>query len=301
MNIKQFRYVFVLAHEGTFSRASSVLNISQPSLSQYIKKIENQLGMPIFERTGGDVRLTDAGKIYIEVGRQIFDLEHQMEVRLSDIRQEKSGSIVIGAAPFRSAGMMPIIVKAFQTKYPGFHLIIDERGTTELLDGAEHGEFDLCLVTLPVNEHLFQYEKIMEEEIILAVPPDYPSFETKAVVGRKYKSIDARQIDGKSFVMVQETQVMQRALNNLCIDYNLKLKKAAVVKALESQISMVRAGVGLALVPVGIERFCPPGEVQFYSFQQELPRREVVVMWPKDRKLSRATRALIDIMKTIQW
>ena len=78
MNMKQLKYVLVLAHEGSFSLAADTLGISQPSISQYIKKIEKEQGVELFDRTSGDVRITDAGRIYIEDGRKILDLEKQM-------------------------------------------------------------------------------------------------------------------------------------------------------------------------------------------------------------------------------
>jgi DNA-binding transcriptional LysR family regulator len=74
-----------------------------------------------------------------------------------------------------------------------------------------------------------------------------------------------------------------------------------VVKSLEAQIAMVRAGVGMALLPSGIERFCSPNEVTYYSFKQDLPKRDVVVMWQRDRQLNQVTRDLIDMMKNISW
>lgn len=109
MNTKQFQYVLALAQEGSFSKAADTLNITQPSLSQYIKKIEKQIGLVLFDRTNGDVRLTDAGKVYIETGRKILDLEHRMENSFTDLSNYKTGSLIIGAAPYRAASMLPTI------------------------------------------------------------------------------------------------------------------------------------------------------------------------------------------------
>lgn len=69
MNTKQFKQALVLAHEGSFSKSADVLNITQPSLSQYIKKIEKEIGLELFDRTNGDVQTTDAGHVYINAGR----------------------------------------------------------------------------------------------------------------------------------------------------------------------------------------------------------------------------------------
>ncbi len=85
MNTKQLKYVLTLVREGTFSRAAEVLNITQPSLSQYIKKIEKEIGLELFDRANGDIRLTDAGRVYVEAGRKILDLEHQMENSFTDL------------------------------------------------------------------------------------------------------------------------------------------------------------------------------------------------------------------------
>lgn len=100
MNAKQFKYVLVLANEGSFSKAADTLNITQPSLSQYIKKIEREVGLPLFDRTNGDVRITGAGRVYIETVRQILNLEYQGETAFSDFAGNRDGSLTIGVACF---------------------------------------------------------------------------------------------------------------------------------------------------------------------------------------------------------
>lgn len=301
MNTKQLEYVLVLSREGSFSKAAESLNITQPSLSQYIKKIETEIGLPLFDRTNADVRLTDAGHVYLESGKRILDLEQQMNAKFQDIAEHKSGTLRIGTSPFRSASMMPTVVKHFQSIYPGMHLVIDEMETHELLDGCEHGDFDFCLTMLPVDERVFAYESIVDEELVLAVPADASPLSSVSLPDRKYPAVDTKQLNGLSFIMITESQFMQKALNRLCLDHNLNIRTAAVVKSLEAQIAMVRAGVGVALVPTGIERFCNDNEVRFYSFTQPLPKRKVVAMWRKDRYLSQAARDLIEAMKKTDW
>ncbi len=301
VNTKQLEYVLVLSREGSFSKAAEALNITQPSLSQYIKKIEKEIGLSLFDRINGDVRLTDAGRVYLESGKQILDLEQQMNAKFQDIAKHKAGTLRIGTSPFRSASMMPTIAKYFHDIYPGMFLIIDELETNELIDGCEHGDFDFCLTMFPVDDQLFAYESIAEEELVLAVPASVVPIASTTLLDRKYPAIDANQLNDLSFVMITESQVMQKALNSLCLEHKLSIHTAAVVKSLEAQIAMVCAGVGVALVPTGIERFCNENEVHFYSFTQQLPKRKVVAMWRKDRYLSQAARDLIDGIKKIDW
>ena len=301
MNLKQYEYIMTLANKKSFSLASEELGISQPSLSQYVKRIEKENGVALFERLNGEVRLTDAGRAYIKAGREILDIEHRMRGMFNDLAEHKAGSIVIGTSPYRSAGMMPSVVKKFQEKYPGMHLVIEEMTSQELIDAAEHGQFDLCLTMLPINEQLFSYERIAEEELVLAVPNYFPPIQAISIPSRKYPAIDATAVNHQPFVMITESQWMQRALDCLSIDYHLSLKKAAVVKSLEAHIAMVRAGVGMALLPSGIERFCAPDEVTFYSFKQALPKREVAVIWRRECPPTQVTKALVQLMKEISW
>lgn len=301
MNTKQFHYVQVLAQEGSFSRAADVLGITQPSLSQYVKKIEKELGAELFDRANGDVRVTDAGRAYLNAGSKILELEHQLEVELSDISENRSGSLIVGAAPYRAAGMIPAVAREFQKLHPGMHLVVREGTTAELSEEMAHGSFDLALTLLPVDRRLFEYEKVAEEELLLAVPAGYPAFPAQRIPERKYPAVDAGVLSGQPMVMLTSAQFMQRRLTELAEDMGLRLRTAAVVKSLEAQIAMVRAGVGLALTPTGIERFCSPGEVVFYSFRQALPKRELVIMWRKDRKLSRAAEELKRVIREFDW
>ncbi len=165
----------------------------------------------------------------------------------------------------------------------------------------EHGGDDLALTLLPLDKRLFSYEKIMEEEIILAVPSFMPVFPTETLAGRRYPAVDAAVLNGQSLIMLTDGQFMQKQLENLRMDYGLSFSTAAVVKSLEAQIEMVKAGVGIALMPSGIERFCQDDSVTFYSFTDDLPKREVVVMWRKSQKLSKAAEKLKHVIHDISW
>lgn len=105
MNTKQFQYVLTLAHEGSFSKAADTLNITQTSLFQYIKKVEKEIGLYLFDRKKGDIRLTDTELVYIDAGKKILDIEYQMENCFTDLVSYKTGSLIIGAAPYRAASI----------------------------------------------------------------------------------------------------------------------------------------------------------------------------------------------------
>ena len=288
MNLKQFRYVLTLADEGSFSRTAETLNIKQPSLSQYIKKIEKEVGMELFDRSGGDVRLTDAGRAYIDIGRKMLDLEHQLEGRFSDLASFKSGSIVIGISAHRSVALMPPIVSAFKSLYPGITLRIVERYRAELLEAAEHGEFDLVITTLPVASDLFTFETLFVEENVVASKLPLPSEE-----GAKFPVISASVLNGLSFAMLNEEHLMQRELNELIKKNGLILKKEVECTSLEALVEMVKEGIGAAFIPACLAK---DPSLHYYSIKETVPKREIVVMYRKEQYLSKAVLDLKALM-----
>lgn len=305
MNMKQLRYVLVLAHEGSFSKAADTLGITQPSLSQYIKKIEKEQGVELFDRTGGDVRVTDAGRVYIEAGRKILDLEKQMERKFEDLSAYRSGSIVVGVSPHRCIHLMPEIVKRFQRLYPGMHLVIEERAGASLLDDAEHGLFDICIANLPVDEKIFNYQLMMEEEVLLAVNTNmdlYKKLKSKTVnvEGRKYPAVDLTELAGEGFVTLAESQAMQKVLDDICIEAGFQVKTAVECRTIETQFAMVRAGIGAALVPSGISYFSNADKVAFFSFIQSVPYRDMAVINRKGQYISKAVKDLIQILVSLE-
>ncbi|NMA36659.1 MAG: LysR family transcriptional regulator [Clostridiaceae bacterium] len=304
MNMKQLRYVLVLAHEGSFSKAADSLGITQPSLSQYIKKIEKKQGVQLFDRTGGDVRVTDAGHVYIEAARKILDLEQQMERKFEDLSTYKSGSIVVGVSPHRCIHLMPEIVKRFQKFYPGMRLVIEERGGASLLDDAAHGQFDLCIANLPIDEKIFNFQLIMEEEVLLAVNMETPIYQklkktAVKVDGRKYPAADYKEIAGERFATLADSQPTQKSLDEICAIAGFRVVNAVECRTIETQFAMVRAGIGAALVPSGISKFSNAEKVAFFSFAQSVPYRDMAVVYRKEQYLSKAVKDLMQIIVSL--
>lgn len=292
MNLKQFKYVLTLADQHSFSSAADVLNITQPSLSQYIKKIEREIGAVLFDRTNGDVRLTDAGRAYIEVGRKMLDLEHQLEEQLSDIAAYKSGTISIGISAHRSVALMPSVVKEFKKLYPGITLQIVEKKRHELIESAEHGEFDLVVTTLPVDDTLFDTELLFVEENVIATPAPLPG---QDVEGRKFPVINAAVLNNLPFAMLNDDHLMQRELEELIRTQKLKLRKEVECTSLEALVEMVREGIGYAFIPACLAK----GDLYFYSINETVPRREIVVMYRKEQYLSKVVNDLKKVMHEV--
>ena len=296
MNMKQFRYVQVLASTGSFSKASELLNIRQPSLSQCIKKIEQELGIELFDRAGGNVSLTDAGRTYVQIGMQILGLECQLDSRLRDIAEYKTGTISVGISAHRSVALMPGIVKKFKEAYPGIILHIEERKRNEILDAARREEFDLCLTTLPVDCSTFSYETAFVEENVLAVPEDC-ELDAVTMPNRKFPAVSVSRLNHAKFAMLNDEHPMQHELKKLCEEHCLVLTPTVICTGLNTLAEMVKVGMGFAFVPA-----CLAASVKglrFYSLAEDTNRREIVVVYRKDQHFSEPGLYLKDLFKQL--
>ena len=138
------------------------------------------------------------------------------------------------------------MASAFQKLHPGMHLVIREGMTVELVEGMEHGGYDLCLTMPPVDLKRFAYEKVLEEEVVLAVPASYPNFSTifhiEVKVGKDRKIVDIEVLSNESLVPT-DGQFMQKKLNFLILSHHLNITPVAVMKSLEAQIEFVNISV----------------------------------------------------------
>lgn len=295
MNTKQLHYVLVLAAEGSFSKAADVLGITQPSLSQYLKKIEKELNVTLFYRFGSEIRLTDAGRAYVNAGRKILDIERQLEGELSDINDDRSGTLIIGISPHRALFLMPEIIKRFNKIHPGICVLVEERSGHDLIDGAERGEFDLCVTTAPVDSQIFCSQTIMSEEVVLAVPKQF-QWKGITVSGRKHPAVDVTVLNNAPLITLSDTQLMQQLLDRQSAEFSINYKVSVVCRSIGAQLAMVSEGLGIALVPSSMSGY-KNDRVQFYSILQEFPHREIVVVYRKIQYLSNPMKTFIHILK----
>ena len=163
-------YVYAVYTEKSFTRAANKLYISQPCLSAAIKKIEQQVGMPLFERRYSDLRLTEAGHQYIETAEHIMALEAEFENRVHNITNLEYGSIVLGGSNYVCSHILPKIVGAFTRKYPKIETDIVETSSVELEKKLLEESVDVIIDSFDSENDRFEYLPLLRESILLAVP-----------------------------------------------------------------------------------------------------------------------------------
>ncbi|WP_373778568.1 LysR family transcriptional regulator [Glaesserella sp.] len=302
MEFRQFKYVLKVAEERNFSVAAKKLFISQPSLSQFIQKVEEQVGAPLFDRSVSPLKLTYIGRLYVENAKAIMDLQYQFEQQVDDVLNTKQGKVIVGSSPFRSAYLLARMLPVFYQQYPNIEVSLKEDNTQNLEDLALAGETDISLSLLPVNEQLFDYEFLFEEKILLALPPDHfvaKQLRLKAGDHSYTPQISLDILKDTPFIQMNKNHKLHQLLNKCCEQAGFSPNVVFQTGSMTTAQALSGAGIGATLLPetlVMAEHF---EKEPCYCQIDNHPSRTVVVVYRKGRYLSRAAKAFIEMLKHV--
>lgn len=165
MNLKQAHYVKTIAECGSITAAAKKLYVSQPSLSQMLRHIENELGIEIFDRSATPFRLTYAGEKYMEAADILLAASAQLESQIREIRHEKSGRLRLGISVSRGLQVLPLVIPVFAKKYPNVIVELSESGSATLESLLQEGKIDLALAAIESTSDNLDYRLIEKEKI----------------------------------------------------------------------------------------------------------------------------------------
>lgn len=220
MNIKHAQYMLTVLQEGSITAAAKKLYISQPSLSQMIKLVENNLGTPIFNRSTEPITLTYAGEKYIEAARQILTINNNLQKEINEINHEDHGTIKLGIPVQRAMQVLPYILPKFKKAYPYVDLIVQEHGsaTTEALV-LEGGVDFACLTTYPKHEEL-EYILVENEELVLMTSTESP-------IAKRIPSgtpIDITEAKNETFINIKSGHSVRTTQDRLFVQKDIQPK-----------------------------------------------------------------------------
>ncbi|MCI9161803.1 MAG: LysR family transcriptional regulator [Lachnospiraceae bacterium] len=168
-------YVYEVYKEQSFSKAAKNLYISQPSLSAAVKKAEQKIGFPIFDRSSNPIRLTELGKEYIHAIEAIMDVENGFQNYVQDMQDMRNGSVSIGGTNFYASYVLPPLISRFTEKYPHIRVNLIEAYTTKLADMLFSGALDLLIDNKAMDPAVFGKRFFCEDHLLLVVPSHFAS------------------------------------------------------------------------------------------------------------------------------
>lgn len=185
--------IYTIYQERSFSKAAQKLFIAQPSLSLTVKKLEQQLGLPLFDRTTKPIGMTEAGMEYIRCVEQLRSVEESFENYIRKVNLMEAGSLGLGSNQLLSALVLPAYIDRFVQRYPGINLTLTDANSTTLENELTAGNLDLVIDNHPLPQELFHQQKLTTEHLLLAVPDCYTENKKAAAYQLRYQDI----LDGK--------------------------------------------------------------------------------------------------------
>ena len=310
-------YIKKIAQAKSISVAADQLGISQPALSSYLKKVEGELGVVLFDRSRQPLELTEAGRVYLDYLDEVVVRQKELMKNLSDINDLKTGSLTVGGASFFNVAYLPKAIAAFASENPGIDIeIVDDR-VPRLEAMAQKGLLDLFITPINDEPERFVYEELLEEDVFLAVPTEWevnrqlsrkavdieelPESEAAAKSHRKATPLTREEfacLCRETFVVLKPDQDIGRKMQALFASYGCRPDRVITAGQTMTSLALTQSGVGVSLITESSLRNChlqrPPA---LYLADSDICRRRMFIAYPRNKYLSQASRELIRILR----
>lgn len=249
MDFRELTYITAIADTGSLTAAAKKLYISQPALSQILSKIEQDMGVRLFDRSRYPIIPTYAGEVYLSTARKILALNDDLRHRLFDISAGESGQITLGIPMERAGYMLPRILNRFQEKYPKVRVRMIEDTGFKLMTALEKGEADLLILPRQAQDLRgpFAGEILYYEKLFLVISPEMMK-SSMYLPGRH----DAANLDAMSHLPVirqKKGQASRKHMDQVLKHHGLDPKTAFETSSSISAVQMAAAGYGYTIVP----------------------------------------------------
>jgi LysR family hydrogen peroxide-inducible transcriptional activator len=285
MELDQLRYFCAIVEAGGFSRAARQIHVSQPSLSQQIRKLEDELGARLFDRLGRSVRLTELGRAFLPRARGVL---RELEAARGDVLERKAsigGTICVGVIPTIAPYFLPSLLTAFSRLHPEARVTVVEEITPLLLEKLRTGSMDVALVALPlpVRGHEFEALPLLKEKLYAVLPSRHPL--------ARGAQLSLGDLSEEPFLLLRDGHCFRETAVAACKRAHLNPQIVFESGQFSSILSMVSAGLGVSVVPeMAVEK--RPG-CRFVPLADERAFRTVGAITPRGKSATRLQEAFL--------
>jgi len=283
MELHQLRYFCAVADTRSFSRAALQCHVSQPSLSQQILKLEEELGTRLFDRLGRTIRLTNSGEIFLPRARAVL---RELEAARGDVDVQKestSGTVTIGVIPTVAPYVLPPHLGQFSRKFPKAHLAVVEEITPILLQRLRAATIDVALLALPVRGHEFETFPMLTEPLFAAVPRHHR-------LARR-QTLSLKDLRSDPFLLLRDGHCFRDTAVAACDRARLHPQIVFESGQFTSLLSMVAAGMGVSIVPeMAVDK---KSRCAYVRLSDEQAVRTIGAVRLRGRSFSRTQAALL--------
>ncbi|GAC1701029.1 MAG: LysR substrate-binding domain-containing protein [Candidatus Limnocylindrales bacterium] len=288
MELHQLRYFVAVAEHRHFTRAAADLGVAQPSVSKQIRRLEAEIGDPLFDRRAGGVALTDAGAVLLPWAKRVLADLDAARAEVAGLATLEKGRLSVGATPSISTVLLPPVLAEFHRAHPGISLAVHEAGSRDLVRLLEAGDLDLALVVLPVpHDDLLATTAVLREDLVLAVPAGHAL--------AKRRSVRIAELRGVPLVMFREGYDLRTTTIAACEAAGFHPVFAVEGAEMDGVLRMTAAGIGVAVVPgIVVERGGPLVAVRLTD---PTLSRSIALAHHRGRRRSRAADAFASVLE----
>jgi DNA-binding transcriptional LysR family regulator len=293
MELRTLKYLLSLSECGSFTAAARRHFVTQPAVSIQLAKLQEELGVRLFELEGRKVRFTGAGERVLDCARRVVHLERQMLMELSDMDGMRKGAISIGTIDAASIYVLPAVFSSFRRTYPGIDIKVEVGSTLPLVRGIEDGRFDLAVGTIGTDTgDGIEVFEVFREQLVPIADPLHP------ILKEGKRRIDS--LAKYPFISFHSESVTRRLIDEVLVGKGIKLEVAMAIDSQEAIKNLVAAGLGFSILPrATVEKEISSGVLEEIPVRGLKIERRIGLMIPGRRYLSRTTRAFLGIMNGI--
>ena len=276
MTLTELRYVVAVARERHFGRAAETCFVSQPTLSVAVKKLEEELGVTLFERGPGEVSVTPTGRTIVEQAQRVLEEAARIREIAAAGRDPLAGPLRLGAIYTIGPYLLPKLIPILRRTAPAMQLLIQENFTHRLADELKNGEVDVILVALPFEEPGVLTRAVYDEPFLVAVPKGHPW------EGRK--RVTSEELTSESLLLLGEGHCFRDQVLEICHTVRARerspLARTLEGGSLETIRQMVAGGVGVTVLPATSTGAGGAGDlIRILPFARPVPTRRVAIAW----------------------
>lgn len=306
-------YIYEVYVQKSFSNAAKSLFVSQPSLSNIVKKVEDDLGVVLFDRKSNPIQLTEAGKIYIDAIEKVMDLEKITKENLNKISNSQQNTFAICGPTYFCTYLFPEIIENYYELDPELKIKIIEIGTNEIEEFLKFNLADLGVCVENLNQKLFNSQVWFNEELILAVPKSNPinnaldefvlTYEdiTNLDTVSREKCVDLKVFQNENFIFLKEGNDLHDRAMKICYEYGFRPNILIYMDQLQTSYDIAKSGKGIVFIRDRIvkqDKF--NDSLLYYKLNSEHAKRSVNLFYLKNKVFSDKEKDFIEYLKSFQ-
>jgi DNA-binding transcriptional LysR family regulator len=272
MELRHLRYFITVAEELHFGRAAQRLNMTQQPLSRQIRDLEIEIQVTLFHRTKRTVRLTEAGKVFLERSYGVLAQLEQAIAVTQQIGRGEVGRLAIGFVDSAMYTLLPEIVRVFREQFPAVELRLYELTTAQQIQALHHKQIDIGIVRSAISEAGLSVECFLPESLVLALPENHPlSAQTQ---------VSLSTLADELFILFPAKMgpVFYDQIITICQQAGFQPKVAQEAVQMQTIVGLVAAGLGIAIVPASLQNFHRSGVI-YRPLQEQIPKTGLYLAW----------------------